>query len=318
MVLPRFVVRMISLGMIFLGTAAASGQDYPNKPIRWVTSAPGGGGDFLSRLIAQGISGSLGQPVIVDNRAGAVISGTIVSKALPDGYTLLMQSGALWIAPLLQNTPYDPVRDFSPITLAVNSPNILVVHPSLPVKSVKELIALAKARPGELNYGTGGTGSSPHLAAELFKAMAGVNIVRIAYKGGGPALNALIGGEVQMTIDGTQLVPHIKSGRLRALAVTSLQPTALVPNLPAVAESLPGYESVLILSIWTPAKTPVAIINRLNQEIVRFLKTAEVKEQLFKAGVEVVGSSPEELAATVKSEMAKMGKLIKDAGIKVN
>ncbi|MBI4189464.1 MAG: tripartite tricarboxylate transporter substrate binding protein [Betaproteobacteria bacterium] len=316
MPVPRFAVWMFSVGMMVLGAGVVSGQEFPNKPIRMVTSPPGGGADFASRLIAQGLSGPLGQQVIVDNRGG-IIPMEIVSKAPPDGYTLLL-SASLWLTPLLQNTPYDPVRDFSPITLVGNSPNVLVVHPSLPVKSVKELIALAKARPGELNYASGATGASTHLAAESFKSMAGVDIARIPYKGNGPALNALIGGQVQlMFATAGSVTPHLKSGRLKGLAVTSARPSALAPGLPAVTTSgLAGYESAAPYGIFAPAGTPATLINRLNQEIVRVLKQADVKDRFFNSGIEIVGSSPEGLAATVKSEMARSGKVIKDAGIR--
>ncbi len=310
---------MFSVGLMVLGGGLASGQTYPNKPIRIVTIEPGGGGDLAARLIAQGLSGSLGQQVLVDNRGGGVIAIEIVAKAPPDGYTLLLYGGTLWIGPLLQNVSWDPVRDFSPITLAVTFPNIVAVHPSLPVKSVRELIALAQARPGELNYSSGSIGASTHLAAELFKSMAGVNIVRVPYKGGGPATIALVTGEVHLMFATVGLVtPHVKSGRLRALAVTTAQPSALAPGLPTVAASgVPGYESRSILGIFARARTPEVIINRLNQEIVRVLNRAEVKQRLFGSGVETVGSSPEESAATMKAETAKWGKVIKEAGIRV-
>ena len=297
-----------------------SGQEYPNRPIRLVTAGLGTGGDFAARLIAQGISGPLGQQVIVENRASGNITGEIVAKAPPDGYTLLLFGGGLWLAPFLDDkTPYDPVRDFSPIALATSAPNLMVVHPSLPVKSVKELIALAKAKPGVLNYGSGGTAASSHLAAELFKALAGVDILRINYKSAGAALNDLIAGQVQLAF-GTagSLVPHAKSGRLRILGVTSAQPSALLPGLPTVAASVPGYEAGTISAIFAPAKTSDSIINRLNQEIVRGINRPEIKEKFTNAGVEVIGGSPDQLAAYVKADMSKMGKVIKDAGIKVD
>ena len=241
-----------------------------------------------------------------------------MSKAPPDGYTLLIDAASFWIGPLLQETPYDPVKDFAPVTLTDSAPNVLVVNPSLPVKSVKELIALAKARPGELNYGSSSTGSTPHLAAELFNMMAGVKIVRVPFKGSGPAVISLLGGQVQlMFATAGSVAPHVKSGRLRALAVASLQPSALAPGLPTIAASgVPGYEAVAFEGMFAPAKTPVAIIDRLNQEIVRVLNRAEVKERFFNAGVETVGSTPEEFAAAIKSNVAKWGKLIKDAGIR--
>jgi tripartite-type tricarboxylate transporter receptor subunit TctC len=264
------------------------------------------------------MTGSLGQQVIVDNRPTGVMSGQIVSKAQPDGYTLVLSGSILWIMPFLQSVPFDPVKDFSPITLTVSTPNIVVVHPALPVKSVKELIALARSKPGRLNYGTSGTGTANHLAAELFKLMAGVDIVSIKYKSPGAALTDVIAGEVQMMFaTAASVAPHIKSARLRSLAVTSNRPSALAPDLPTVAASgLPGYEVETINGILAPAKTPAALITRLNQEIVRALHSADVKEKLFSAGVEAVGSSPEQLAAAIKSEMDRMGRLIKDAGIR--
>jgi len=313
----RFAVRVISIGAIGL---AACAQTYPNKPIRMVTVAPGGSADFATRLIAQGLSMSFGQQVVVENQGGAsgVIAAQTLAKALPDGYTLGLFGSGIWTLPLMQSAPYDPMRDFSPITIAARSPNILVVHPSVPVKSVKELIVLAKARPGELNYAAGITGSANELAAELFKAMADVNMVRINYKGAGPALIDLVGGHVQlMFATAASVAPHLKSGRLRALAITSAAPSALAPNLPTVAASgLPGYESVAMHSIFAPAATSAPIISRLNDEIVRVLKTAVVNEKFLNAGVEVVGSTPEQLTATMKSEMVRLGKVIKGAGIR--
>ncbi len=316
--IPRFVAWMFSVGMIVLGIGAVCAQSYPAKPVRLVTAEPGGGNDFAARLIAPGLSSSLGQQVIVDNRPSGVIPGQIVSKAPPDGHTLLVSTGVVWLLPFMQSVPFDPVRDFSPITLAVSTPNILVVHPSLPVKTVKELIALGKARPGELDYASGALGSSSHLAAELFKAMAGVNMVRIPYRGAGPALLALISGQVQlMFATAGSAAAHVGSGRLRALAVTSAQPSALLPGLPPIAASgVPGYEAITLFGIFAPAGTPPTIINRLNQEIVRVLNSPEVREKFFKAGVEVVGSSPERFAAAIKSDMTRMGKVIKDAGIR--
>ena len=243
----------------------------------------------------------------------------IVVKAAPDGHTLLLHAGNIWLAPLLRDhVSYDPLRDLSPVTLTSTAPNILVVHPAVPANSVKELIALAKARAGAMNYSSGSTGSSSHLAAELFKAMAGVNIVRITYKGTGPALTALLAGEVQaMFPSAGGVVPHIKSGKLKAMAVTSAQPSALFPGIPTVAASgLPGYESASVAALFAPAKTPAVIINRLNREVVRFLRTTEASERFLSSGVETVGSSPAQLAATIKSDIARMGKVIKDAGIR--
>lgn len=314
----RFVVWMISIAVMVLGVGAVHGQNYPNKPIRIVTSEIGGSSDFMARVIAQGISGPLGQPVITDNRGGGVIPGEIVAKASPDGYTLLFIGSSFWLLPLMRDkVPYDPVRDFSPITLASNQPNVLVVHPSVAAKSVRELISLAKDSTGVLNYGSGGAGTSAHLAAELFKSMAGVNIMRIPYKGQGPAINDLLGGRLQLIFASAPVAAYVKAGRLRALAVTSAQPTALFPELPTVAAAgLPGYESAQLAGIFASAKVPARIINRLSQEAARFLRTAEAKQAFLNSGIEAVGSSPEEFAAKIKSEMARLGKLIKDVGIR--
>ena len=316
----RYIAVLLALGVI-AGAMAASGQDYPRKPIRLVTAEPGGGNDFAARLIVQGLGGSLGQPMIVDNRGGAggIIAADIVAKAQPDGYTLLLYANNIWIIPLLRsNAPFDVIRDFAPITWAAKSPNTVVVHPALPVKSVEDLIAHARARPGELNYGSGGSGSSTHLAVELLKSMAGVNFVRVPFRGNAPALNALFAGEVHLMIATAGTVaPHLKSGRLRALAVTSAQPSPLAPGLPTVAASgLPGYESIQIYGVFAPGRTSSVIVKRLHDEIVRVLGRADVKEKFLAAGVEPVGSTPQQLAATIKSEIVRMSKVIKDAGIR--
>ena len=320
MVLSSFVTRKLSLSLLVLATGVVSSQDYPSKPIRIITAGAGGGVDFTARLIAQSISGPIGQQVIVENRTG-ILASEAVSKAPPDGYTLLVNGSSHWVRFLLAKMPYDPVKDFAPISLVSRDIYVLAVHPSLPVKSTKELIALAKARPGALNYAAGTPGGGTHLAGELFKSMAGVNIVAVAYKGPAQSLIALAAGEVQVgfvTAASGPLVPHLKSGRLRPLAVTSAEPSALAPGLPTIAASgVPGYESVGISGIWAPAKTPATIINRLHQEIVRALTLPEVKERLLNADVEAVGSSPEQFAAMIKSDMVNMAKVIKDAGLKL-
>ena len=319
MPLTRIAIWMVTVGMSGLSAGVASGQDYPNKPLRMVSPGPGGGGDFVARFIAQGISGPLGQQVVVDNRPAGVIPGQIVSKAPPDGYTLMVIGNSFWITPFMQDSlPYDPVKDFAPITSAVGSPNVLVVHASVAANSVRELIALAKAKPGVLNYASAAAGGSVHIAAELFRHMAGVNIVRINYKSSGAAVTALVGGEVQMMFaNAPPVMPHVKSGRLKALAVTTLQPSALLPELPTVAGSgLPGFEVASVYGVFAPANTPAAIVKRLNQEIVRFLARTDMKDKFFAAGMEPIGSTPEELAAAMKSEMARVGKVIRDAGIR--
>lgn len=320
MLLPRIFSAPFSLAMLGLAAGMASGQDYPTKPIRIISSPAGGGTDLTTRSIAQGISGSLGQQIIVDNRPAGVIQGELLSKASPDGYNLLVAGGTVWNFPLLQKTVYDPVRDFSPITLIDLSINVVVVHPSLPVKSIKELIALAKAKPGELNYASAAVAGPSHVAAELFKSMAGVNIVHVPYKSMPAALTDLIGGQVQVLfVSSTSAAPHVKSGRLKALAVTSAQPSALAPGLPPVgASGVPGYEVVFMTAMFAPARTPAAIIKRLNEEVVRYLKTPEAKENLFNRGLEAVGSSPEQLAVAMKADMGRLEKVIKETGMRVN
>lgn len=314
----RSAAALISIGFIVLGSGSASGQAYPNKPIRLVTAAAGGNNDGTARIVAQGLSGPLGQPLIVDNRPNGVIPGEIVSKAAPDGYTLLVYNNGFWLGPLLLKSPYDPVRDFLPISLTDSTPSIIVVNPSLAANSVKELIALARSKPGELNYATTGGGSSSYLAGELFKALSGVNIVNISYKGVGLALIDLMAGRVQLMIPpSTATAPHVKSGKLRALAVTSAVPSPFYPGVPTAAESgLPGYELVSRTGVFAPAKTPAAIIKRLNQELVRYLQGAEAGQKFRNAGVETVGSSPEQFAAIIKSEISVFSKVIRKTGIR--
>jgi tripartite-type tricarboxylate transporter receptor subunit TctC len=259
--------------------------------------------------------------VVVDNRGGAngLIAFDIVAKAPPDGYTLLLHSSTLWVLPLMQKVPYDPIKDFIPVTQAATSPAILVVHPSVAAKSVKELIVLAKANPGTLNYASGTAGGTGHLAAELLNSMAGVKIVRVPYKGTGAAINDLISGQVQvMFANAATVTPHIKSGKLRALAITTAEPSPQYPALPTIATALPGYEAVAPYGIFAPAKTPMTIIKRLNQEIVRIISAADVKEKFLSVGVETVGNSPGEFAAKVKSDIVKWGKVIKDVGIRAD
>ena len=321
MLRSRLVAWTLATGVAAIGAGPVSGQNFPGKPIRLVAPEAGGGADLVARLIAQGISGPLGQQVVVENRGGSVaVPAEVVAKAPPDGHVLLLFGSTIWLMPFLQdNLPYDPVKDFSPITLATTSPNILVVHPSVAAKNVKELIALAKAKPGTINYASGITGSITHLSGELFIAIADVKIVRIPYKGVGTALTALMGNQVQlMFASSAGTMSHVNAGRLRALAVTSAQPSALFPGLPTIASAgLPGYEAATIYGMFAPAATPAPIISRLNQESTRVLSSADVKEKLFNTGIESVASTPEQFTATLKSEMARMGKVIRDAGIRV-
>lgn len=319
MLVLRSVARLLfSFGVLMLGALTAGAQGYPSKPIRIVTTEVGGGSDLVARLISQGITSPLGQPVIVENRGGgATISGELVARATPDGYTLMVAAGTLWIGPLLRKAHYNVFRDFAPITLAISAPNLLVVHPTL-ANSVRELIALAKAKPGELNYGSGALGASSHLAAELFKHMAGIHIVRIPYKGSGLAVNAVITNEVQMMFPNMSLaVPHVRSGRLRALGVTSSEPSPLLPEVPTIAEAgLPGYESVLHTGLLAPAKTPRDIVKQLHQVTVRYLHAPEARDFVSKtSGSKIVANTPEQFAAKIKSEVIRLSKLIQDVGI---
>ena len=311
------------IALMVAGFGAAHAQtSFPVKPIRIVTAAVGGASDFTARLLAQGLGASFGQQLIVDNRGGAngIIAAQIVAKSPPDGYTLLLFTSPFWLLPLLQeNVPYDPVKDFVPISMTDSSPSVLVVHPSLPVKSVRELIALAKTRPGELNYSRASAGGPSHLSAELFKSIAGVNFVPVPYKGGGPALLALLGGEVELTFASAGAVAApLKSNRVRALAVTTAEPSRLFPGVPTIAASgLPGFESVLANGLFASAGTTASVISTLHQEVVQFLRRAEIKERFFNTGMESVGNSPAELEAVVKSDIVKWGKLIKAARIRI-
>ena len=298
--------------------ATAAAQEYPTRPVRIVTSEVGGGNDVQARMVARGLTDALGQQVIVENRPSGVIPGEIVSRASANGYTLLLYNNTLWTGPLLQKAPYDPVRDLAPITTATVGPNILVVNTALPVKSVQDLVALAKAKPGALNYASSGMGATNHLAAELFKSMAGVDIVQIGYKGAGPGLNDLIAGQIQVMFPTAgAATPHVRSGRVRALAVTSPARSPVAPHLPTIAESgLPGYESLAIYGVFAPARTPRPIVERLNREIVRLLEAPETKERFLAMGMETVGGTPAELAARVKADMQRTGRVIKAAGIR--
>ena len=322
MLKPYFAAWICSVAVMVSGIGAVSGQTF-NRPVRIVALPAGSGTDIEARLIAPALSASLGQPVLVDNRVGVTTAET-VAKALPDGHTMLITGASFWIGTLLQKLSYDPARDFLPITIVSREANVVVVHPSLPVTNIKELIALAKAKPGQLNYGSGTNGSSTHLPGELFKSMAGVDIVRIPFKTSSLAVNDMLGGEgksVQIGFwgPGGQVGGHIKSGRFRAIAVTSAEPSPLAPGLPTVAASgLPGYEYTSMDGIFVPAKTPDAIVKRLNQELVRFLHGPGMKEKFLSLGSEVVGSTPEELGVAMKADIARISKVIKDANIRLN
>jgi tripartite-type tricarboxylate transporter receptor subunit TctC len=317
--LKSWPLTLSTVAVSFTLALVATAQDYPVKPVRIVAAAAGGGGDFQGRLLAQAIAPPLGQPVIVENRGSSLLSAETVLKAPPDGYTLLVQGASLWLSALLQaGLSYDAVRDFAPVVQISREIFVLAVHPSLPVKSVKELIALAKANPGQLDFATGSAGGPGHLGLELFKAMAGVNLTRVAFKGTGPAVTGLITGDGHVTIgDWPLLAPHVPTGRIRALAVTSATPSALVPGMPTLAQSgVPGYEQVGASGIWAPIKTSAAVINKLNAEMARYLRTPEARDKLLGAQVEVIGGPPEQFDAYIKNDLAKWTKVLREAGVK--
>jgi tripartite-type tricarboxylate transporter receptor subunit TctC len=308
--------------LTFPGTTAA--QTYPAKPIRFIVPfAPGGSTDLLARFLAPRLTEALGQPVIVDNRGGAggVIGAELAARAPADGYTIVLGSpGPLTINPNLQRTPYDTLRDFSPITLATISPFTLVVHPSVPVNSVKDLLALAKAKPGSLNYGSAGNGSVGHFSSEQFKALAGVDIVHVPYKGAGPAVADLLGGRLHLMFENLPtILPHVRSGKLKMLAVGTKTRSGLVPEYPTIAEAgVPGYESSTAFGVLAPANTPAAVVKRLNQEIVKALQIPDMMEKLSGLGLEAVGGTPQQYTAHLKEELAKYGRIVKAAGIKLD
>jgi tripartite-type tricarboxylate transporter receptor subunit TctC len=313
---------LATVGLVHIAPVYAASAAYPTRAIRLVVPfAPGGSNDIMARLVAQNYSESLGQPVVVDNRPGA--SGTIgtdvVAKAQADGHTLLMMSVTLAVNPSLRlKLPYDTRKDLLPLTLVASAPLMLVVHPSLPVKSVKDLIAHAKANPGKLNFASGGPGTTPHLAGEMFKSMAGFEMVHVPYKGGGPALVDLVGGQVQIMLENIpSTLPHAKAGRLRALAVTGLKRSALVPDLPTLDEAgLKGYEIVGWNGLFAPAGTPKNILARIHAETVKALAKPEVQERLATLGAEGVGSSPNDFAKFFDAEIAKWARVVKEAGLK--
>ena len=303
----------------------AGAQAYPAKPIRIVVPfPPGGATDILARAVAQKLTDAWGQAVVVDNRpgAGGNIGSELVAKAAPDGYTLEMGTvGTHAInASLYAKMPYDHVKDFAPVILVAGVPNVLVVNPSLPVSSVQELIAYAKANPGKLNFASSGNGTSIHLAGELFKVMAGVQMTHIPYKGSAPALQDLIGGQVQLMFDNLPpSLPHIKAGKLRALAVTSATRSSALPDTPTIAESgLPGFEASSWFGVLAPAGTPPAIIAKLNGEIAAWLASAEAKERMLALGANIGGGSPEDFARHIAAETAKWQKVVKASGAKVD
>jgi tripartite-type tricarboxylate transporter receptor subunit TctC len=317
-------LKLLSIALVGATSAAAAyAAAYPDKPVRMLVGfAAGGGTDTTARVIGIPLAEALGQQVIVDNRPGAAgnIAADITAHAVPDGYTILMGTiAALAINPsLYQKLPFDPIKDFEPISLVVSSMNVLVVHPSIAAKSVKELIALAKSQPGKLSYGSSGVGGAGHLAGVLFDQLAGTQMTHVPYKGGAPAMIGLVGGEVNMVFATAETaIPQVKANKIRALGVTTAKRSALVPDLPTIAEAgLPGYEANNWYGLVAPAKTPAAIVERLNREVVKVLNMPNVKEQLFRSGLDASPSTPKEFGAYIKSEMAKWSKVVKASGAK--
>ena len=306
-------------GLAACCTIASAAQSYPVRPIRIIVlSTPGTGPDIIARLIGAKLTEVWGQQVIVDDRAGAsgIIGTEIAARSAPDGYTLVTATSQIVIVSgMYPNLKFDLIKDFAPVSLLGSTPFLLVVHPSVTANSVSELVALAKAKPGALHYGSGGAGSPIHLAAEIFKSMTGADIVHVPYKSSALALNDTMGGQVQITFPVVPLgMPQIKAGRVRALGVTSSKRTALAPDLPTIAETVPGYEFIGWYSLLAPAKTPPEIVAKLNAEVVRSLSTPEFQERFTAIGAEAAGSTPEQLAAYIRTEMEKMRRAIKLSG----
>jgi len=319
------LLRTVSTVILSALAVSAVADDYPNKAIRLIMPYPIGGSiDIAGRMVAQRLADNLGQAVVVDNRTGAggIVGTETGARAAPDGYTVLMGGvGTLALSPSLQkNLPYDPNKDFTPVTLLVTIPYVVVVQPSFKAANIKELIALAKAKPNEINYGSGGSGSAPHLAAELFKTMADVRITHVPYKGSTPAITDTMSGQVQLTFTGIpSVMTQMKAGRLRPIGVTSLKRTAALPEVPTIAESgVPGYEVNPWFGVLLPARTPQPLVSRLNAEILKVLQLPATRERFAAEGFEAVGNTPAQFAAYIKAEQIKWGKVIKDAGIKAD
>jgi tripartite-type tricarboxylate transporter receptor subunit TctC len=310
--------------MLFMGVDSTYAQSYPNQPIRFIVPyAAGGGVDMVARAVGPTLSERLGQPVVIDNRGGAGgnIGTELAARAEPNGYTIVMGAAALAInTSLYRKLRFDPVKDFVPISLISATPNILAVHPTIPAKSVRQLIQLAKAKPGSLNYGSAGNGTTSHLALELFKTMAGVEIVHIPYKGTAPAVVGLLGGEVAMMLaPALTLISHVRSKKVNGLAVSSLKRLPAIPELPTIAESgVPGFEARQWYGVLAPTGTPKAIVMRLNSEIVKIVDSPEVTKRFMSEGSEPIGSTPEEFARHLKAEIAKWTKAVAASGARVD
>lgn len=314
----------LAAALAMAGSGPVLAQAYPAHPIRIIVPASAGAGvlDIMARLVGQRLSASLGQQVVIDNRAGAGgnLGAEVAAKAPPDGYTLLISNTSLVVSPYLYaKLGYDPLTDFMPVTMINSAPLLLVVHPSLAAKSVAELVAYAKAHPGQLNYGSGGVGSTPYLAAELFKSLAGIDVVHVPYKGGAPALADLVSGQLSFMIENVPgTMPFVKDGRLRALAITSSQRSPLAPEIPTMAEAgVAGYEMIGWNGLFAAKGTPPEIVARLSTELARILRAPEVKEQMAALGAEPAGDTPDAFGAFVKAESVRWGKIIKEKGIRL-
>jgi tripartite-type tricarboxylate transporter receptor subunit TctC len=305
--------------VLLTAAAPVAAQTFPAKPVRLIVGfAAGGGTDTLSRLVSKKLAETWPHALVVENRPGAdgAIATEVVAKSPPDGYTLVMVSNAHTITPFLRKLAYDPVKDFAPITQVASTPNLLVIHPSLPVRNVKELVALAKSRPGQLSYGSSGAGTSPFLAMELFKSMTGTSMVHVAYKGSSPAVIDLLGGHIQLMFGAvSSTLPHVRSGRMRAVAVSSPRRLAALPDLPTVAESgLPGFEASTWYGALAPAGTPAPIVMKLQNDIAGALLQPDVRAYLTETGFDAIGNKPDEFADVIRRDMAKWGKVIRGLG----
>lgn len=321
MILLRGILAACAVALL---SQPAAAQTYPNKPIRVIVSAPAGGVlDVTARLIAPGLSGLLGQQLVIDNRGGAggLIGAELAAKAIPDGYTLLISTpGALTILPHMRSVPYDTLRDFAPVGLISSGPFLLLSHPTLPVKTLQDLLALARAQPGKLNYASSGNGVPNHLAMELLKSMTGVSITHVPYKGQAPAVTDLLAGQMNLMFNSiATMLPHVRSGRLRVLGIASSKRSPQFPDTPTIAEAgVPGFEADIWFGMLAPANTPRRIISRLNDVLVKVVRAPETRAQFEALGADPVGSSPEEFAAFIRKETEKYAKVVKLSGAKVD
>ena len=302
----------------------ATERGYPNRPLRWIVPyGPGGGADTVARIVGQKLAESWAQQVVIDNRPGAagIVGADVAAKAKPDGYTILMAATPHAVnVSLYHQLPFDLTRDFAAVTLVASFPNILVTHPSVPVTSIKELVALAKSRPGQLNFASNGNGTSPHLAMELFKTMAGISMMHVPYKSSSQALTDLLGGQVSLMFPNLpSALPHVKAGKLKALAVTGIRRSPAAPAIPTMAEGgVPGYTADTWNGVLVPAATPRGVVEKLNSEAVKLLNLPDLKERLLTLGAETTGSTPEEFSAYIKAEITKWAQVIKNAGIRAD